>query len=112
MLYYIGSNPAYSVQRNEVLKDAKEVLESFSAIEYSEAAHLLLDLISCPYLTTIEKKDLAILSIKTSHGFTGVSDQLINELINYAKDKSWFSNWNSSDTLKNLLKKKEFMLSY
>lgn len=41
-----------------------------------------------------------------------MAPETVNRFYNFVSVESWFFNWNSSDELKKLLKKKQYMLAY
>lgn len=55
-LFYVRNSPAYQALRDRLLDAAVEILSSLSDILMnSEKAHLLLDLLSCPYVPARQK---------------------------------------------------------
>ena len=112
LLYYMKSHSAYDNQKVQVISDSKILLYHYSVVDYSEAAHLLLDLISSPYLTKQSKCELVAIAFETSGSNNSKNKQEINRFVNFVQKESWYSNWNASIDLKQNLTKKEYMLSY
>lgn len=110
LLYYVENNSKYIEIRNELIRQSKHLLGKLSCKKYSEAIHLLLDLVSCPYLSNNEKNEMIAISFKTDGASS--NQQKIGEFRNYVDKHTWFFNWNLNGDLWDLLKKKEFMLSY
>lgn len=110
ILYYIKEKRIYSSIKNKIIKCAKEKLENECCLKYSESAYLVLDLLSCPYLDNDIKLQILESGIKNSSLNISKNNKLTT--ISYISNHSWYTNWNIKDNLKNILKKKEFMLSY
>jgi len=81
-------------------------------LDYSESAHLLLDLVSCPYLTKQSKCELVAIAFETSGSNNSKKNEEINRFVKFVQKESWYSNWGASIDLEKILKKKEYMLSY
>jgi len=109
LLYYCKRKGMYSGLRVTILDEAKRIIEEYSPVQYSESAHLLLDLVACPYLEKAEKDELIDISI-SKHQIG--SRTKVAEIRNYISKHVWYFNWNKDSNLKVLLKKKELILSY
>ena len=110
LLYYIRNYKPYHRAKKEIINDACYILEHCPINAYSESAHLLCDLLSCPYLNKATKNRLlasALVSVTVDKSPTAV-----NRYRNFGERHSWFFNWNTDDDLTSLLRKKEFMLTY
>ena len=112
LLYYVKNHSEYDDQKLQVILDSKCLLKHYSVLEYSESAHLLLDLVSSPYLEKHHKYELVAIAFETCGSSNSKKDQEINRFINFVQKESWYTNWKASIDLKRILKKKEYMLSY
>lgn len=110
ILYYIENNPQYIDSKKIILDSALSIITHNKITEYSETMLLFMDLLSCPYVEKCFKKKITeavVDSIKISRNETD-----INTYISQISSYSWFFNWSDANNIKNLLKKKQFMLSY
>lgn len=107
LLYYIKDHSEYNDQKSIVLSHAISILEKCDLIKYAESAYLLLDLLSCPYLTYAEKEKL-VHSATLRNGI----NVIYPDDVNFIKKYSWFFNWKAEGNLKKILKKKEYMPTY
>jgi hypothetical protein len=108
ILYYIQDIPEYKDLFNEVLTQSENIFKLYSPKTSSESAHLLLDLISCPFI--IKDKKIELATIALLHINNTLPD--INYFVNYVSKHSWYTNWNSVGDLLPLLKKKDYISSY
>lgn len=110
-LFYIKLDPQYSKLRLKVVSAISEKLSDLSDILVnSEKAYLLLDMLSCPFISEKKKKDWS----KAFHGLlskpTPTTVQLSAFLTNSAQGH-WQVNWSDVDLL-NSLEKKELKQAY
>jgi len=110
LLYFMKNRPLYESQRKDLIDQSNDILKEYNPLKFSESAHLLLDLISCPYLDTDEKNSL--IEKAFSHHYSNTNKQQIGRIRNFVSDHTWFINWNRQDDLKSLLKKKQYSLTY
>lgn len=109
-LFIIKNNPMYSNVKKIIEKNILEIISKHKDIfKYSETTHLVLDILSCPYVShdlrvEIYKKVLNIIKI------TKTQDEIRNDckkLLNVY----WFVKWKELD-LVNLLERKELKSHY
>ena len=112
LLYYIKSHSNYDDQKDQIISDSEIVFQNYSVLDYSESAHLLFDLVSCPHLDKSNKYRFVEIAFETIKSDNRSKGDKIRQFINFVQKESWFSNWNASSDLKKILKKKEYMLSY
>lgn len=99
LIYFIKNDLKYKELKEMIINIVKEYLNTLD-FQKSENFLLFFDMLSCPYLTIVEKRSLIPDSI--SH-----KDNIINDI----KDYQWFTNWNEIN-IKRLLYKKELKLPY
>ncbi len=110
LLYAIRDHVGLQSVRDQIVDDAKAIISAHEPCSYSETAHLLLDLVSCPWLTTAQKGELSECAFNASRfAFTAPT---VKDFVDYAEKQSWFFNWNRADQLSLHLKKKRLLLSY
>lgn len=112
VLYYVKSNSKYKKQKSQLFNDSIKILENYSVREYSESAHLLLDLVSCPHLSTYERKNLIKTAFSTMGSNRKKRKENINRFFNFVSKESWYTNWSAPDDLESILKKKQYMVAY
>ncbi len=110
-LFYIKSDSRYSKLRLKVVSAISEKLSDLSdVLVNSEKAYLLLDMLSCPFITDKKKKDWS----KALHGLLSkpapTTVQWSAFLSNSAQGH-WQVNWSDVDLL-NSLEKKELKQAY
>lgn len=110
ILYYVRDYPEYLSVKSDIVKEALLVIDNYSPKSYSESAHLLFDLLSCPFLDNSIKQCISKTALK--HLSETVTDLEANEFINGIEKHSWYTNWNPAGDLDILLRKKEFILTY
>lgn len=110
ILYYIKNDSEYSNIKDELISSAMKLLQSKSCLNNAENAYLVLDLLSCPYINMNQKKNIFQASIKPTK--FNISQNKSTPTISYISKQTWFMNWNNNKNLNNILKKKEYMLSY
>ena len=84
--------------KEELIKKIKEMYNSVPEKlrrKRSELSILTLDLITCPYLTYQNKKDIA--------GLIGINEQMLKSMLEYfRKQKYMFTKWTKVDVTKEL----------
>jgi hypothetical protein len=110
LLYYCGNEARYRTVRGMVYDDAKSAITAHDPREYSETAHLLLDLVSCPILSDSQKDSL--IHAAMSHENKQPVQQQVAQFRNYVSKQSWYFNWSQHDNLRLHLKKKQLLLAY
>jgi len=110
LIFYIRDDEQYDEYRAELGGFIKQKITSLDPSIYSESAHLLLDCISCPYLSSDFKAELISIAYEHKDISIGVSEQ--RRLIkNLAKDE-WFCVWSGDDKIFELLEKKSLKSLY
>lgn len=111
LLYYIGSLEIYPKIKSDVIKSVKNKLSDLSDLRQdSEKAHLLMDMITCPYIPVKLKKTFIgrlLKQVKQCNPTPIEIDQCLAKLSKF----SWFTSWNGAE-LMTLLEKKELLKSY
>jgi hypothetical protein len=110
VLYYIKKERTYNSIRRQLIQSTDHILSELSCQKYAESAYLILDFISCPYIDEITK--LSTFSLCIQNTDINIRDDSRLPTIRYIANQSWFINWNSTNDLMDILKKKEYMLSY
>ncbi len=110
LLYAVRNRPELTTTRDLLVSSAKEILTEFDPTAYSEAAHLILDLMSCPWISDVEKTRI-VLDTSRAHNLS-LSSADISEFISDTKCVDWYFSWSGKNHLSNHLKKKELLLSY
>ncbi|WP_225622541.1 hypothetical protein, partial [Musicola keenii] len=112
-LYYIRNKKEFSSTRIKVVNCIKNKLKNnyLTIKEDSELAHLFFDSISCPFLTALMKKEIAIIALKK---IKSINDELIESTMNIIQGRNWFIDWDisSSESIERLLLKKELKAPY
>lgn len=111
LLYYVKDYPEYDKQKEQIIRDSFALIRGYSVLEYSEPAHLLLDLVSCPFLTKQQKCELVNRAFTTC-GSNNLKNQAVNRFVNFVQKQSWYFNWTAPIDFRAMLKKKDYMLSY
>ena len=110
LIFYIRDDDQYDEYRAELGDFIKQKITALDPSIYSESAHLLLDCISCPYLSAEFKSELISIAYEHKDISIGVSEQ--RRLIrNLAKDE-WFCVWSGDDKIFELLEKKSLKSLY
>lgn len=110
LLYYFRNHDEYIEIKNELIKLAISKLPSFKKIESdSELTHLFLDLISCPYISIKNRKNL--LSLVYEKKQTPITDQDLSLYISSLDNIYWFVNWKNLN-IKQLIERNELKLQY
>lgn len=101
LLFYYGSKDHDFTSRVES-KLRKQFLPKAQPLRKSQDAHLLLDLIACPHLTALFKKECAETLLKTLR----ISTQYYsNSFVREIGLRPWFVEWKQIDLLNHLRKK-------
>lgn len=109
-LFYIKDNRQYDTIRLELIHYINRQLSNLKDITInSEKAYLLLDILSCPYISSSDSEKLVekvAFLLKTS-----LNTSEISNLVDSFKNQCWHTDWSNVDLL-NLLEKKELKQSY
>ena len=112
ILFYIKNDPAYTKIKSKIKTLTLKKISSQRASIYSESAHILLDLIRCPFIDRAYKNKLIAKSFELEFGFKPSSSRLKAE---YAKISTadWFVDWSENGIkIERLLQKKELKTAY
>jgi hypothetical protein len=94
LIYYFRDNQAYKNLKASLLAEAKEAIAAFNPCEYSETAHLLLDLTSCPFLEKAEKDELIDAAMRQElEQNQKLTAPDIACFRNFVSKHSWYFNW-------------------
>jgi len=111
LLYYIGEEPFYIEAKNKIQKSIQHHLVYLDDIRVnSHKIHLVLDLLTCPYLDTELRKETAIRLYELVHSSKPGKEKL-KTLLAFFDENIWFVNWRSFDLL-TVLEKKELLSGY
>lgn len=112
-LFIYGDRPEFAVQRNEIWDFICNRVSSEKYLNRdSEAVHLLLDSLACPYLDRAERAKLLRASwnrIGANSGSITVAEA--EALIDEIQQQHWFVRWDGIDLL-NMIEKKELSSVY
>jgi hypothetical protein len=104
-LYYVKNEPQYASIREKVIQAVIDKLANLSDVFMnSEKAHLLLDMLACPYLPENKKKDW-VKAIYTVLQVAEPTSNQMTEFIGNATVGHWQINWSEVDLLTSLEKK-------
>lgn len=111
-LFYIKDASCYSNIRNKLIKYLRSQFSDLNDITTnSEKAHLLLDVLSCPYIPSKFRKQWIKAIAKKIHVFPLLNDTDANSIITHMTENTWQINWSEIDLL-NSLEKKELKRAY
>lgn len=112
VLFYIKNNPIYENLKQKMKTLVLSILSTQRASVYSEASHLLLDLVRCPYLDRAFKAKMIISSFRTEFGRNPTSSELKKQK-KYMALHDWFVDWSEAGIkIERLLQKKELKTAY
>jgi hypothetical protein len=112
VLFYIKNNPLYENLKRKLKTMVLSILSTQRASVYSEASHLLLDLVRCPYLDRAFKARMIINSFQTEFGRRPTSSELKKQH-KYISLHDWFVDWSEAGIkIERLLQKKELKTAY
>lgn len=112
ILFYVKNNPLYAFLKKKIQNIVLGMLSTRRASIYSESAHLLLDLVRCPYLDKAFKIKMISSSYQLEFGSKPTSSETKLEYKSMSLH-DWFVDW--SDTgikIERLLQKKELKTPY
>ncbi len=111
MLFYVGDSVDYASIRRELEKRIKQTLSSLTDIkENTFKAYLLLDSITCPYLSEKLKTDIMKRYFKQVYGQDINAQELLALKLDFESIQG-FVNWNKAALLSSL-EKKELLKGY
>lgn len=111
-LFYIKDATCYSNIRDKLIKYLRSQFSDLSDITTnSEKAHLLLDVLSCPYIPSRFRKQWIKAISKKIHISPPLNDTDANSITTQMIGNTWQINWAEIDLL-NSLEKKELKRAY
>jgi len=110
-LYYIGHSTKFNVLKNAILIYCQEYVKDYPLEKRgksSEIAHLLLDILACPYIDdNYKKKFLFLCRVTPSYNENKDLLHKIPAILNFHKHhRYWFTRWDRFDLAKELENKK------
>ncbi|WP_252959353.1 antiviral reverse transcriptase Drt3b [Pseudomonas simiae] len=111
LLYYIGEEPIYREAREKVTASIHQHLNRIDDARInSHKFHLLMDILTCPYI------DLEFRSATASRLFESVTGAKpgkvkLKAVMDFFDNNAWFVNWHNFDLL-TVLEKKELLIGY
>lgn len=112
VLFYIKNNPTYEMLKIKLKSIILSILATQRASVYSEASHLLLDLVRCPYLDRAFKSKMITCSFQTEFGKRPTSSELKKQY-KCISLHDWFVDWSEAGIkIERLLQKKELKTAY
>ncbi|MDD1975436.1 antiviral reverse transcriptase Drt3b [Pseudomonas tussilaginis] len=112
VLFYIKNNPSYENLKRKLKSIILSILATQRASVYSEASHLLLDLVRCPYLDRAFKSRMITCSFQTEFGRRPTSSELKKQY-KCISLHDWFVDWSEAGIkIERLLQKKELKTAY
>lgn len=111
-LYIIGDSPKHRILRHKLFLRAKAIVAGSKDGPRinAEAAHLALDLLSCPYLP-VDKRGGWFNTLRSRSRLPKVSRVAAQEAVTRMQDFPWFVQWTGIE-LENILRKKELSAVY
>lgn len=109
-LYYIKNAGRYLDVKEAVQRRIVDLVERADLLRDSQPAHLILDVLSCPYLPKVFRTDL-LLKIAPKIGILVRSKSAAVALVDEIQHRPWFVRWEKVDLL-NMVRKKELSVVY
>ncbi len=104
-LFIVGRKNSYSILNDFIIKSIKEKLKILpEAKKSSEAMHLYMDSMSCPYINDKDKKAITKVVVEK---FISQNNQskIIEEYVEFFSQYCWFVDWGEIDILSKLFRK-------
>lgn len=103
-------------KKNQVFRQAQQRLVNSSELSKdSELAHMLLDLLACPFIDASEREGLLKTvwpTLRHKHsGLGNISNKVASQLVSEIEQKHWFVRWEGVDLL-NMIERKELSAVY
>jgi hypothetical protein len=112
LLYYIRNHSGYNNIRSQLQKIIIQKLGTCVNLgKDSEAAHLFLDTLSCPYLPQVLRSKILNTYLKNVEQGGGIEEVEVNKALEMLQKTYWFVKWNNLDLIK-LLERKELNNAY
>ena len=115
-LYIAKNNPDLHYFKVELINSASHLILEDDNLPYSsECIHLLLDVLSCPYVPKDSKIDLLTKAWpalkKVDAGLINLDNSKATSIVNECETMDWFVNWDGINLL-NLIQKKQLSAVY
>tara|TARA_A100001391_G_scaffold125418_1_gene85589 strand:+ start:1659 stop:3650 length:1992 start_codon:yes stop_codon:yes gene_type:complete len=115
-LYIAKNNPDLHYFKVELINSASHLILENDNLPYSsECIHLLLDVLSCPYVPKDSKIDLLTKAWpalkKVDAGLINLDNSKATSIVNECETMDWFVNWDGINLL-NLIQKKQLSAVY
>lgn len=110
LLFYIRDRKSHEKLRHYLFNILIEKIEVLDPSLHSESAHLLLDSISCPFLSLPQKDE--ILNVAFLHKDIAKEPNEIRRLVKSIGSSDWFFTWNGKSKILDLLEKKSLKNIY
>ena len=104
-LFIVKRKSNYSSIHSFIIENIKNKLQAFSEVKKSsEAMHLYMDSMSCPYISCDDKKAITKVVVEK---FVSPNRQhtIIKEYVDFFSQYYWFVNWSEIDILSKLFRK-------
>jgi hypothetical protein len=112
ILFYIKNNPQYENLKSKLKRIALDILSVQKPSIYSEASHLLLDLVRCPYLDRAFKAKMIRNAFHAEFGKKPTSLE-VKKQYKCITLHDWFVDWSETGVkIERLLQKKELKTAY
>jgi len=112
LLYYFKNHPEYESTKSSLVEIAFQRLDDdFELHKSSEAAHIFLDLITCPHIDDKSRGGLIEKYINKYDPSLGTSEEKISQHLSDLNNCYWFVKWQALD-LVSLLERKELHTTY
>jgi len=111
-LYYFKAHKRYDKLKSIVIAAAESIIKNNNPVFYSECAHLLFDIVSCPYLNKTDKNRIIQIAMAHENAPSVITTMDISRIRNFIDKETWYFNWNIKDDLRSILRKKEYIVAY
>lgn len=112
ILFYIKNNDLYDALKKQIKTVILKKISTHRTSIYSETAHLLLDIVRCPYIDVKFKRHLISISFELELNKKPTSAELKQEYKNMSA-ADWFVDWSENGIkIERLLQKKELRTPY
>lgn len=113
LLFYIKDHSRYMNLMSSIELYLLNMLEGRTNLElYAEYVMLLLDIISCPYVSVKTKKELSKLAVVAAGGPKENKNSIHNKFLAASAGRDWFTSWSTYVDIHHLLIKKELKTPY
>lgn len=111
-LFYVKNDKKYQKTKNLINSNIIKLLSQKSIKEHSEALHIFLDSMSCPYISRSKKDEILKVALEKIN-LDNEEYENFREFL-YSSDNNWFVDWSKSAQghIERLLLKKELRTPY